>query len=168
MTRLTFESDKFNDYSDYERKIQFSSKQTSRRFASSIGIDRSRIITWLSYRNVQKMWQNRLQVFKWPWSWAKVLFIYQFSQRKAKNALCAKGIPESGGREVGKFSANKTDVGRDLRIESGVIEKTRRSLNASDLCSGFVRSLGVGGYVPVAYSYGKHVGRLSFRISGGR
>jgi hypothetical protein len=168
MKRLTNKSDKFNDYSDYERKNPSSSKQTTRHFATSIGIYRFRFIAWLSYRNVQEMRQNWLQMFKWPWSWTKVLFIYQLPWRKAKNALCPKGVSESGKTEVTKFSKSKTNARGDLRIEPRIIEKARRSLDASDLCRRKIRPLGFSRCFSIMHSHCKYARGLSFRSSGGR
>ena len=167
MKRLTYSSDKLNDYSDYERKIRIIFKKTTRIIASSVGIYRSRLIAWLSDRIVQKMWQNWLQMFNWSWSWPKALFIYQFSWRKAKDALCAKRVLESGGGAIEEFSTSKGVVRRDLRIESRIIEKARKYLNAGGFCQQIIRPLGVRRYFSVMHSHGKYVGGLSFRANGG-
>lgn len=121
-------SDQLYTWSDgYTRPTRCSTPQTPQRLGASVA-PTSIHSAWLPDRAIQAMWQARMQMRRWPWTWTQILSVGELSGHATADGLRAPGESWAGARVSRQLPTDARDSGRDLRDQPGVIASSRRTL----------------------------------------
>lgn len=122
-------SDQLNKWSDNAKKESFLFATEKERADSTAIHVRDRHYSRLFDRALQTLWKAGMQMCQNSWTWAKVLFINQLSQAKARDGLCATGIQEAGRKVFKEFPYCTGYPGRNLYDKPGTSPAKREVLN---------------------------------------
>lgn len=70
--------------------------------------------TRLLDRALQTLWQARVQMCAWSWSWSQVLPVRQPDRSQTPDGLCSPEVPRTGRRVPCEFPQDKAALGRNM------------------------------------------------------
>jgi hypothetical protein len=118
MTQKNVLSDQLLYWSDNEEQIShISSAKAKNSFRQTPS---SRCCSpRLPDRALQTLWQARVQMCAWSWSWSQVLPVRQPGRRQTADGLRSPEVPRAGRRVPCEFSQDKAALGRNMYDQPG-------------------------------------------------
>ncbi len=124
-------SDKLNKWSDYERSSQHLSATKAQTLVPTLTLPRHCLTQGLPYRNLQTLRQTRLQVHEGARTRTQILPLCQLPRPQAGDDLYSQSTKRQGTGLFEQSSQHQSDLGGDLRNQSGTDITARHILNVS-------------------------------------
>ena len=122
-------SDQLYNWSDiHEESIYSTTTKKEKHACKKAFLDNASHFKRIHNRTLQAMWETRMQMCRWPWTWPKVLFISQPIRQKTGNGLCASRLQGTSNAIFKKLQTSSRHSGTNMQHQSRNTASQRTSV----------------------------------------
>ena len=102
-----------------EREIYDISPSKAENTYAKNALHRVQTHSRVSIGKIQAMWQTELQMCRWPWTWAEILFVGKPLRQKTGGGICTRRLCRTSRTVSFKLQKGKATHGRNKRHQPG-------------------------------------------------